>query len=415
MQGLNKLNTRLAAYGGRTAGDIRVYDQWTRMRQDKLRSMKQALLYSYQAAVVQTYDAVDDRVSRNIINVVTDYQNNKPLTENQKLFMAELEVAYPALVGVTDKKEIINILNEILKEKEGLYFRALINHDKLKVDYEDKIISIPYQAVPLESIDPVKDGGIGVEPTYTNFHNGTVFKWIHGNKEQWIQDSYWIVYMQYSEETAYFRGEIRRADEEIVIQDENGNEYLYRGWSTGPNEKEIIWNVKKNVVWNDMFYTKLLYITKDDLTQMFFKRFDRVKINGQPWEIQAINTNYGSSASNQNTGIIRVALKETYASTDDMIAAEKQEIQKEKEEEKENLIPRIVGPTQVYPYDKYVYELLNDAAGGTWSVSDTTLARITAQTKTKCMVQIVASKGVKKSFDIKCGEYTLTIPKIMSM
>ena len=98
MQGLNKLNTRLAAYGGRTAGDIRVYDQWTRMRQDKLRSMKQALLYSYQAAVVQTYDAVDDRVSRNIINVVTDYQNNKPLTENQKLFMAELEVAYPALV-----------------------------------------------------------------------------------------------------------------------------------------------------------------------------------------------------------------------------------------------------------------------------------------------------------------------------
>jgi len=73
--------------------------------------------------------------------------------------------------------------------------------------------------------------------------------------------------MQYSEETAYFRAEIRKADEEIEIItiDEEGNEssVTYRGWMTGPNETTALWNTKKNVTWNDMNYTKLLYITKD--------------------------------------------------------------------------------------------------------------------------------------------------------
>jgi len=49
--------------------------------------------------------------------------------------------------------------------------------------------------------------------------------------------------MQYSEETAYFRGEIRKADEEIeiIIIDDEGNESskVYRGWMTGPNETTV--------------------------------------------------------------------------------------------------------------------------------------------------------------------------------
>jgi hypothetical protein len=40
----------------------------------------------------------------------------------------------------------------------------------------------------------------------TQFYPGTVFKWLHGNKEEYVPDSYWIIYLQYSEETAYFRG-----------------------------------------------------------------------------------------------------------------------------------------------------------------------------------------------------------------
>jgi hypothetical protein len=63
----------------------------------------------------------------------------------------------------------------------------------------------------------------------------------------------------------------------------NENTVTYHGWMTGPNETTALWNTKKGVVWNDMNYTKLLYITKDEDTLAFFQRFDRIIINGKPW------------------------------------------------------------------------------------------------------------------------------------
>jgi hypothetical protein len=96
---------------------------------------------------------------------------------------------------------------------------------------------------------------------------------------------------------------------------------------TGPNETTALWNVKKGVVWNDLNYTKLLYITKDEDTLAFFQRFDRVIINGKPWEVQAYNESYSNSKTGGiDTGIIRVALKEAYTSTDQMIKEKLEEI-----------------------------------------------------------------------------------------
>jgi len=134
--------------------------------------------------------------------------------------------------------------------------------------------------------------------------------------------------MQYSEETAYFRAEIRKADEEIeiVVIDAEGNESTvsYRGWMTGPNETTALWNTKRGVIWNDMNYTKLLYITKDEDTLAYFQRFDRIIINGKPWEVQAYNENYSTSKTGDfSSGIIRVALKETYTSTEQFIKQQK--------------------------------------------------------------------------------------------
>ena len=295
--GLQKMQTRLNAAGG--------MDQWTRMRQHKLKGLRKALLYSYQSAVVQKYNVQNDNLVNNIITIITLLQDKKELSENQILLLNNLQDEYDFLE--TDRSSIsyINQLEDIvdnLNNSEPM-FRCLINHDKLKVDYEDKIISIPFSEPPIGGEDPID----------TNFHNGTVFKWVHGNKQEWTPDTYWIVYMQYSEETAYFRAEIRKADEqvEIVTIDQQGNEIStsYRGWMTGPNETSILWNVKKGVVWNDMNYTKLLYITKDEDTLAFFQRFDRVIINGKPWEIQAYNENYSTSkTAGTESGIIRVAL-----------------------------------------------------------------------------------------------------------
>ena len=399
--GLSNMQARLNVRGGT--------DQWTRMREDKLWSLKKALLSSYQSAVVQKYDVKKDSLANNIIVIITLLQDQQELSQNQLNILKQLEEEY---VFISDDKYSVSYINTLMDIVNALttqepYFRCLINHDKLKVDYEDKIISIPFFEPPIGKIDPIE----------TDFHNGTVFKWVHGNKEEWTPDTYWIVYMQYSEETAYFRAEIRKADEEIQIVtiDDEGNEntVTYRGWMTGPNETTALWNIKKDVTWNDMNYTKLLYITKDEDTVAFFNRFDRIIINGKPWEVQAYNERYSTSKTKgTDTGIIRVALKETYTSTDQFIretneaAAAKEEAQAEYDET--HTQARVDGVTVARPYDMLVYKVKNvedEQEIQQWSISDPTLARIVkiSEDGHTAKIQILSLIGNQNGFNISYG------------
>ena len=104
MSSLDNLQKRLNYYGGPK--------QEERMNSDKLRSLRKALLYSYQAQTAI----------------------------------------------LTDNRE----------------FRCLINHDKLKEDYDDKIISIPYRDICLnadkignKTSDGMQDIGMKVGDTFT--------------------------------------------------------------------------------------------------------------------------------------------------------------------------------------------------------------------------------------------------------
>ena len=198
LDSINNMRNRVGYYGevkrvdesgtevsgkGKYKKVTRVHDQWTRMREDKLRGLKKALYYSYQAAICQPYNASDDALIKAIVAIITSIQDQIELTENQLATLDALESQYEELAAASAEfgrtsAEYIAALNNIISDKEGNYFRCLINHDKLKVDYEDKIISIPFIENTV-SIDPVQDNDDWVE---TNFHNGTVFKWIHGNK-----------------------------------------------------------------------------------------------------------------------------------------------------------------------------------------------------------------------------------------
>ena len=402
--GLNTLQSRLNIRGG--------HDQWTRMRQDKLRSLYGALFSSYQRAIVQKYDVKKDSLANNIISIITILQDKGDLSDNQSQILNTIEEQYNFSDIDRDSSQYINKLQNIvnsLVDSEPL-FRCLINHDKLKVDYQDKIISIPFMQPPLGYIEPIE----------TNFHNGTVFKWVHGNKEEWTPDTYWIVYMQYSEETAYFRAEIRKADEEIEIItiDDEGNEntVTYHGWMTGPNETTALWNVKKGVVWNDMNYTKLLYITKDEDTLTFFQRFDRIIINGKPWQVQAYNESYSTNKNGDNeSGIIRVALKETYTNTPQFVKQKIQELDQQqiKKQEQDSLLtePLIDGPAAAAPYDRLTYVAKN-VEPAEWSVSDPSLARIVSVSEDKktVIIDIVTGFSNEEGFEISYGDLKMKVP-----
>ena len=372
-------------------------DQWVRMRQDKLKSLQKALLYSYQSAVVQKYDVNKNTQVKNIINIITKLQDQIELTEQENNFLDILQEQY----SIDSERTSVYYIEELQRIVDSLadsspMFRCLINHDKLKVDYEDKIISIPFEQAPLNCC-VVQN---------TDFHNGTVFKWVHGNKQEWTPDTYWIVYMQYSEETAYFRGEIRKADEqiEIITIDNQGNEQskIYRGWMTGPNETTILWNTKKNVTWNDLNYTKILYITKDEDTLAFFQRFDRVIINNKPWEVQAYNDSY-TKGKDFTTGIIRVALKETYTSTNEFI---KEVLNDEADQaEDENIQPYIEGPVSAKPYDRLIFTAKNFDADEQWSISNSALAKIVkySQDNKTITIDILTGMSNKDGFDVNYG------------
>lgn len=346
MNGLDRMKKRIAYYG-----DQNDSSQWTRMRQDKLRSMKKALYYSYQAAVVQKY-------------IPTEKDN-----------------------------------------QSSPFFRCLINKEKQHVDYQDKEISIPFQECSVSVEPKVKDNNDLLE---TGFHTGTTFVWRHGNRQEWVPDSHWIVYMQYSEQTAYFRGEIRKADQEIEIipiekDGSEGDPLIYYGWTSGPDEKSILWNVKQDTVWNDLNYTKLIYITKDETTLAFFKRFDRVNINGKPWEVQAFNENYGTTSNKPDTGIIRVAVKETYTSTKQQIRNKEKAAAEEKE-------PTIIGSSTLSPYDKNVKYRIKNSSGGAWSVSTPSgapaddIVSYTIDDNNNLYISVITNKAYEPGIDICYGE-----------
>lgn len=402
--GLDSMSKRLGAWGGS--------NQWIRMREDKLRSLKKALLSSYQKAIVQKYNVKKDSLANSLISIITLLQDKQELSENQINILSNLENDYPNLsLYSRDDDEYVHALEQVVDSLTAAepYFKALINHDKLKVDYEDKIISIPFKEAPEGSEEEID----------TDFHNGTVFKWVHGNKQEWTPDTYWIVYMQYSEQTAYFRAEIRKADEEIqiIVIDEDGNENTvsYRGWMTGPNETTALWNVKKGVVWNDMNYTKLLYITKDEDTLAYFQRFDRIIINGKPWQVQAYNDAYSTSKrGDYSSGIIRVALKETYTSTDQFVKelkdAEAAQIQADLAYDAEHTQTRIDGPTAAHPYDILIYKAKNYEQPQDWYISDDSLVKVLDYTEDTLRLEVISKKANKEGFIVKYGQDSIQVP-----
>lgn len=283
--------------------------QQSRMNEDKLVALKRALLYSYQAATAVLAD--------------------------------------------------------------GREFRCLINPDKLKKDYDDKIISIPFKDICLnkERVGKTTEGLESID-----LKTGDIFEWKDNG-------SYWLVYLQRLEETAYFRAEIRRCRYEIDI---NGNKY--KVYVRGPVEEVIDWKNKQGVTWNELNYTLIMTLTNNEETDAYFHRFTKIKFKGKNWEVQAID-------NISTEGIIDVYLKEYYSNTI------QEEVDKENEEnmpeviEPEEGTPRIKGENQVYPYDSKEF-VVENATGGTWFV-DSNKVNIIAQTDSTVKVNVVTGKSGK--------------------
>ena len=271
---LELLNTRLQYQGGEK--------QQPRMIRDKLKTLKKALLYSYQAETAILQD--------------------------------------------------------------GREFRCLINPDKNKPAYDNKIISIPYKDVCLNRSSGSGQVEIGMKP-------GDVFIWKETN-------THWLVYLEYIQENAYFRSEIRRCDQSIDINDKQ-----YWVYIRGPVETAIEWTQKSEIEWNTLNYSLVMYITADENTNNYFERFKTVKITDprkgikKTWQVVGVDPYYGD-------GTLQIFLDEYFENSfaDAAAAAQKET---ESSPPIDLTAAYIEGPVIVSQYSKAYYEIKN-ITNGRW-------------------------------------------------
>lgn len=206
----NLMADALEMYGG--------YPQQERMIRDKRKALDHATKYSYQAARIRKVQDRDD--------IDKDYFNSPQV-------------------------------------------RALINPDKLKLDYDQKILSVRFDY---------------------DFKSGDVFEWARTG-------SYWIILTQDLDEIAYFRGSIRRCSYQIRWIDDDGQEHAVYCAVRGPVETKIDDYDRHNILFNDPNYSLDIYVPKNPLTMNRFKRYDKFYLAGADdpddkicWRVEATDS-----------------------------------------------------------------------------------------------------------------------------
>lgn len=327
MSGLENLKTRLNYQGGATAE--------SRFQRDKEKSLKKALIYSYQA-----------------------------------------ETAILA---------------------DGREFRCLINTDRTKADYDAKIISIPYEDICIgrvnengEEIIQEPDGKTSQKVEKIGMKCGDVFKW----KET---DTYWLVYLEKLEENAYFRAEIYKCEEEIIL-----NNKKYHIYIRGPVETTIQWNQRKEMTWNDINYSLVIYITKDEYTLDYFHRFKQIKIGNKNWEVKTVDP-YSAD------GIIEVCLGEYFTNE---LNEHYEKVQKKKEiDAQQPPITKVYikGDKIVYPYENHKYTIYG-LHNGQWEIDNIKKASFKEKTDTSVILSFVTGKSGKVNLKYRTKDNEATLP-----
>lgn len=227
MKALDNMRKRLQYCGGEF--------QQSRMIEDKLKSLKKALLYSYQAGTM----------------VIANPNYDENATE-----------------GIESLRE--------------LKFRCLMNPDKLTYEADKKMVSVPFEDICLNAprAGKMTEGYVDVP-----IKGGSTFIWEE-------TASRWLVVLTYLEELAYFRADVRRCFPHPL--NINGTDYWFS--STGESQESLSWTKKNYEDKNKLNYTRTLYLERNSETFDYFNRFKIIKVPNiegelESWEIQALNPN----------------------------------------------------------------------------------------------------------------------------
>lgn len=316
MNNLELMRKRLEFQGG--------IKQEDRMIQEKYRTLKKAFLYSYQGCDVTLAQPRDYKLQEN---------------EN--------------LVGIFPQ------------------YRALINPDKLKQDYDTKVLSIDYAK---------------------GYKTGDIFYWVG-------TQSYWIIYLEELTEDGYFRGDIRRCRYQIKYRDDDGN--ILATWAAirGPVETQID-SIQKNQVRVDRPNLSLnILIPQNEYTLKAFDRYSEFIFAGRCWRVEAPDII-------SMDGIIEVNAEEYFIDRDT-----DKNVKNDLVIEPVNPTPesKIIGETFIKPKIEEIYEAPEQ--GGKWCLCENSPARIISYTNTK--VKVIWDKMTSGQFKLRWSKGDKTDIKVI--
>lgn len=258
--------------------------------------------------------------------------------------------------------------------------RALINPNKLKQDYDDKIISIGFEH---------------------GFHAGDVFEWVD-------TDTYWLIYLQQMTEVAYFRGEIRRCRYQISWKDDDGIKSTYAA-VRGPVETKINYLQKHEISLDTPNYSLNILMPKNADTVKYFKRYAKFYLANTEeddkvcWRVEAVD-------AISTPGIVEVTAVEYYSNEydDDIENGIAGGLIKPVEVPNNSEIDtHIVGPTFIKPKMAYQYSTIDTSSVGSWSVDSGVPVKITVlDGKT---IELTWEPSYSGQFKLKHGKFEKTI------
>lgn len=328
VEGTTEMAKRLKANGG--------FAQQKRMIQDKRKSLDKALLYSYQAAFIKKV--------------------------------------------IPDDAEVMD------GERESPPIRALINSNKLKFDYDDKIISVPFES---------------------NLRSGDVFEWLNTN-------SYWLIYSQELTELAYFRGGIRRCTQQIKFLDENKIEHTVYAAVRGPVETRIESISKHNISLDVPNHSLHILLPKNSYTMHYFNRYAKFFLQSADAPDDKICYRVEAKDSISTPGILEINAVEYYSNEheDDiengLVGALVQEPIDPTPVEPDDII-FIAGETFIKPKVEYIYTV-GKPMRAEWKAENcpVKLEPFTDENGFSC-VKIKWLSTYSGQFDLEIGKYKKTI------
>lgn len=254
--------------------------------------------------------------------------------------------------------------------------RALINPNKLKQDYDDKIISVGYEY---------------------NFAPGTVFEWL-GTK------TYWIVYLQDLTELAYFRGDIRKCSYQIAWEDEDGLHSTYAA-IRGPIEMKINFIQKHGISVDTPNYSLSILMPKNEDTLNYFKRYNKFYLQGDDtcWRVEAVDWI-------STPGILEIEAVEYYANEteDDIEAGIVKGLVEETQDPNGDQVLEIEGETFIKVKMPYSYTFTGRQAA-IWTVDKKYPVKLEFDEADPRNVTLTWTSGYSGQFDLHYGDYKKTI------